>query len=155
DGDKRAVLALAEQCGQALDRARLYQAEHEIADTLQRSLLPTRLPTLDRLALAARYPAGAAVSQAGGGRYRGLPLGEGRVAPIVGDVVGQGPRAAAVMGQLRSTLAAYLVEGHPPASALARLDEFAARVPDALASTVVCVVIDCAAGELRWARAGH
>jgi PAS domain S-box-containing protein len=154
-GDKRAALALAEQCGQALDRARLYQAEHEIAETLQRSLLPARLPQLDRLALAARYLAGAAFSQAGGDWYDVLPLDDGRVALIVGDVVGQGPRAAAAMGQLRSTLAAYLLEGHPPASALARLDEFAARIPDALASTAVCVVIDCAAGELRWASAGH
>jgi anti-sigma regulatory factor (Ser/Thr protein kinase) len=59
------------------------------------------------------------------------------------------------MGLLRSTLAASLLEGHPPASALARLDEFAARVPDALASTVVCVVVDCAGGDLRWASAGH
>ncbi|GAA3440514.1 hypothetical protein GCM10018954_101380 [Kutzneria kofuensis] len=154
-GDKRAALALAEQCAQALDRARLYQAEHEIAETLQRSLLPARLPQLDRLALAARYLAGAAFSQAGGDWYDVLPLDDGRVALIVGDVVGQGPRAAAAMGQLRSTLAAYLLEGHPPASALARLDEFAARIPDALASTAVCVVIDCAAGELRWASAGH
>ncbi|MFI9383418.1 SpoIIE family protein phosphatase [Kutzneria sp. NPDC052558] len=154
-GDKRAALALAVQCGLALDRARLYQAEHEIAETLQRSLLPARLPRLDRLALAARYLAGAAFSQAGGDWYDVLPLDEDRVALIVGDVVGQGPRAAAAMGQLRSTLAAYLLEGHPPASALARLDEFAARVPDALASTVVCVVVDCAAAELRWARAGH
>ncbi|MEV6612010.1 SpoIIE family protein phosphatase, partial [Kutzneria sp. NPDC051319] len=153
--DKRAALALAEQCGQALDRARLYQAEHEIAETLQRSLLPARLPRLDRLALAARYLAGAAFSQAGGDWYDVLPLDEDRVALIVGDVVGQGPRAAAAMGQLRSTFAAYLLEGHPPASALARLDEFAARIPDALASTVVCVVVDCAAAELRWARAGH
>ncbi|MFC0438313.1 SpoIIE family protein phosphatase [Kutzneria buriramensis] len=155
DGDKRAALALAEQCAQALDRARLYQAEHEIAETLQRSLLPARLPVLDRLALAARYLAGAAFSQAGGDWYDVLPLDDDRVALIVGDVVGQGPRAAAAMGQLRSTLAAYLLEGHPPASALARLDEFAARIPDALASTVVCVVVDCAAAELRWARAGH
>jgi PAS domain S-box-containing protein len=155
DGDKRAVLALAEQCAQALERARLHQAEHEIAETLQRSLLPVRLPTLDRLGLAARYLAGAAFSQAGGDWYDVLPLGDERVALIVGDVVGQGPRAAAAMGQLRSTLAAYLLEGHPPGSALARLDEFAARIPDALASTVVCVVVDCAAGELRWARAGH
>jgi PAS domain S-box-containing protein len=155
DGDRRAALSLAEQCAQALDRARLYQAEHEIADTLQRSLLPARLPRLDRLALAARYLAGAAFSQAGGDWYDVLPLGDERVALIVGDVVGQGPRAAAAMGQLRSTLAAYLLEGHPPGSALARLDEFAARIPDALASTVVCVVVDCAAAELRWARAGH
>ncbi|HTI22997.1 MAG TPA: SpoIIE family protein phosphatase [Kutzneria sp.] len=154
-GDKRAALALAEQCAQALDRARLYQAEHEIAETLQRSLLPARLPQLDRLALAARYLAGAAFSQAGGDWYDVLPLDEDRVALIVGDVVGQGPRAAAAMGQLRSTLAAYLLEGHPPASALARLDEFAARIPDALASTVVCVVVDTAAAELRWVRAGH
>ena len=74
---------------------------------------------------------------------------------VVGDVVGHGAAAAAVMGQLRSALAAYLLDGHSPAAALERLDRFARRVPGSTGSTCVCLVVDCATGALCWARAGH
>ncbi|MGH3566981.1 MAG: PP2C family protein-serine/threonine phosphatase [Pseudonocardia sp.] len=84
-----------------------------------------------------------------------LALDDKRVAIVVGDVVGQGPAAAAVMGQLRSALAAYLLESHSPAHALAWLTRFARRVDGALASTAVCLVLNSHTGELRWACAGH
>ena len=153
---ERATLpALAEQCAQALDRARLYRAEHRVAETLQRSLLPQRLPQLPRLALDARYLPGAEGVQAGGDWYDVIELDEHRVAIAVGDVVGQGAAAAAVMGQLRSALAAALLQGHGPAAALELLDRFAARVPGARASTAACLTLDWAAGLVCWARAGH
>jgi hypothetical protein len=60
--ERAMILTLAGQCGQALERARLYQAEHEIAQTLQRSLLPQELPQFDRLALAACYLPGGSTS---------------------------------------------------------------------------------------------
>ena len=109
--ERATLLALAEQCAQALDRARLYRAEQRIAETLQRSLLPQRLPHLDRLALAARYLPGAEGTQAGGDWYDVVELDDDRVAIAVGDVVGQGPAAAAVMGQLRSALSTALLPG--------------------------------------------
>ena len=156
DAIERATLpALAEQCAQALDRARLYRAEHQVAETLQRSLLPQQLPQLPRLALDARYLPGAEGVQAGGDWYDVIELDEHRVAIAVGDVVGQGAAAAAVMGQLRSALAAALLQGHAPAAALELLDRFAARVPGARASTAACVTLDWAAGRVCWARAGH
>ncbi len=153
--DRAAVLTLAGQCAQALDRARLHQAEHDVADVLQRSLLPPELPALPRLSVAARYLPSAVGVAAGGDWYDLLPLDGTRVALVVGDVVGHGAPAAAVMGQLRSALAAYLLDGHSPAAALERLDRFAHRVPGASGSTCVCLVLDWATGELRWARAGH
>ncbi len=154
--DERAtILALAGQCAQALDRARLHQVEHEVAETLQRSLLPLRLPRLHRLAFGARYRAGAEGSRAGGDWYDVIPLDASTVAMAVGDVVGKGPGAAAVMGQLRSALAGYLLQGDGPAAALEHLDQFASRVRGALASTVACLVLDWDSGGLRWARAGH
>ncbi|MGR7024703.1 SpoIIE family protein phosphatase [Geodermatophilus sp. URMC 62] len=149
------LLAVAEQCAQALDRARLYRAQQDIASTLQRDLLPQRLPQLERLALAAEYLPGAAGTSAGGDWYDVVELGGGRVAVAVGDVVGQGPSAAAVMGQLRSALSTALLQGSPPAEALELLDRFAARLPGALASTAACLVLDWEAGTVRWARAGH
>jgi anti-anti-sigma factor len=149
------ILTLGGQCAQALDRARLYQAEHAIAQTLQRSLLPGQTPTFDRLALATRYLPGAADVAAGGDWYDVLALDEQQVAIVVGDVVGQGAAAAAVMGQLRTALSAYLLDGHGPAAALERLDRLAARVPGALASTAAVMILDLGSGQLCWARAGH
>ncbi|WNV75768.1 SpoIIE family protein phosphatase [Geodermatophilus sp. DSM 44513] len=154
-GERTMLLAVAEQCAQALDRARLYRAERGIAETLQRSLLPAQLPALERLALAAHYLPGAEGAQAGGDWYDVVELAGGRVAIAVGDVVGQGPAAAAVMGQLRSALSTALLQGCGPAEALELLDRFAARLPGALASTAACLVVDGAAGTVRWARAGH
>ena len=153
--ERATLLALAEQCAQALDRARLYRAERRIAETLQRSLLPQRLPGLDRLALAARYLPGAEGTQAGGDWYDVVELDGNRVAIAVGDVVGQGPGAAAVMGQLRSALSTALLAGSDPAQALELLDRFAARLPGATASTAACLIVDPAEGSIRWARAGH
>jgi anti-anti-sigma factor len=155
DGERAATTAIAGQCAQALDRARLHEAEHEVADVLQRSLLPSRLPVLPRLAAAARYTPAARHARSGGDWYDLIPVDGTRVALVVGDVVGHGPAAAAVMGQLRSALAAQLLDGHSPAAALERLDRFAARVAGATGSTCACLTHDSATGELRWALAGH
>jgi len=100
-----------------------------------------------------RATAGALAEQ--GGQAAGERERPGRVAIVVGDVVGHGPRAAGAMGQLRSALAAYLIDGHGPAEALERLDRFARRVDGATAGTVPCGVLDRDTGALRWARAGH
>ncbi|MCX6464184.1 MAG: SpoIIE family protein phosphatase [Pseudonocardiales bacterium] len=154
-GRRQSVLTLAAQCAQALDRARLQQVEHEIADTLQRSLLPERLPELDRLALAARYLPGADGSQAGGDWYDVIELDATSVALVVGDVVGKGPAAAALMGRLRTALAVALLRGDGPAAALGQLDRFCARVPAARASTAACLLLDRESGRVRWASAGH
>ena len=137
------------------ERERLLAAEREIAETLQRSLLPRALPEMERLAVAARYMPSAEHAQSGGDWYDLLPLEDSRVALVVGDVVGHGPAAAAVMGQLRSAVAAYLLDGHGPAAALERLDRFAARVADAGGSTCACLVLDASDGALTWATAGH
>jgi anti-anti-sigma factor len=149
------VLALVAQAAPAFERAAAADERRVIAETLQKSLLPPTLPHLDRILLASRYLPGARGSQAGGDWYDVLPLDEGRVAIAVGDVVGQGARAAAIMGQLRSALSGYLLEGHGPVQALERLDRFAGRVPGATGSTVACLVLDPGTGDLVWARAGH
>jgi anti-sigma regulatory factor (Ser/Thr protein kinase)/anti-anti-sigma regulatory factor len=107
------------------------------------------------VALAAEYLPGAEGTSAGGDWYDVLELPDSQVAVAVGDVVGQGPAAAAVMGQLRSALSAALLQGCRPAEALELLDRFAARLPGALASTAACVVLDWQEGTLQWARAGH
>ncbi|ANY06296.1 SpoIIE family protein phosphatase [Pseudonocardia sp. HH130630-07] len=149
------IRTLANQCAQAIVRAQLHQAEHEVAVTLQRSLLPQRLPEIERLSLATRYRPGTQGTEAGGDWFDVLELDDGVVALVVGDVVGRGPAAAAVMGQLRSAVAANLVNGQPPAGALEQLDQYALRVSGATASTVAIAAIDTLSGELRYASAGH
>jgi anti-anti-sigma factor len=137
------------------ERELLLQREHEIANALQRSLLPRQLPGLARLAAAARYLPAAAHAQTGGDWYEVLPIADTVVALCVGDVVGKGPTAAAVMGQLRSALAGYLLDGHSPAAALERLDAFARRTDGAVGTTCACLTLDWSTGLLRWALAGH
>ncbi|MBN9790011.1 hypothetical protein DMP17_15585 [Pseudonocardia sp. TMWB2A] len=153
--ERATLLALTDPAAQALERARLYRAEREVAHTLQRTLLPTRLPDLDTVEIAVRYQAGAAGTEAGGDWYDVVDLGGGRVGLSVGDVVGQGVAAAAVMAQLRTVLSGAVRQGRDPASALELLDEFATWIPGARYSTAACVVVDPGRGELRWARAGH
>src|SRR4051794_25754257 len=117
------VLQLAsDRAGRAIERARRFQQEHETAVTLQRSLLPDRLPDLPGLALAARYLPGAAGTEVGGDWYDVIPLADGRVGIAMGDVVGRGIPAASLMGQIRNGLRAYAIEGHPPAAVMERLD---------------------------------
>jgi len=133
----------------------VYEREHTIAETLQRSLLPERLPHLESMELAARYlPAGHG-SAIGGDWYDVLERQDGRVALVVGDVVGHGLRAAATMGQLRNAFRAYgLVEGSP-AEVMARINRLVlSGVEDAMA-TVLYVVLDRETGELAFTAAGH
>jgi anti-anti-sigma factor len=156
DDDEQAYLrSLTGEAALAFERAALADARRDLADTLQHSLLPAALPEHERLHLAARYLPAASGSRTGGDWYDVLELDGGRVAIVVGDVVGQGPAAAAVMGQLRSALSAYLLRAVSPAQALQWLDAWSVRVRGARASTAICVVVDTATGELRWARAGH
>jgi anti-anti-sigma factor len=137
------------------ERELLLQREHEIAAALQDSLLPRELPVLERLSTSARYLPASKYAQIGGDWYEVLPISGTVVGLSVGDVVGKGPAAAAVMGQLRSALAGYLLDGHSPAAALERLDTFAARVNGATGSTCACVTFDWTIGKLTWASAGH
>jgi anti-anti-sigma factor len=154
--DERAfLLTLADQAAVAFERARLADVRREMADTLQRSLLPGAVPQPDRLAVAARYLPAVAGTAAGGDWFDVLPLRDGRIAVAVGDVVGHGAPAAAIMGQLRSSLAALLFAGCTPAPALELLDGLSARIAGARVTTVACLLLDPATGELTYSRAGH
>src|SRR5262249_32103769 len=84
-----------------------------------------------------------------------IELPAGRLGLAVGDVVGHGPAAAAAMGQLRSALRAYALEGRAPARVLQLLSRYADDVPGARGATVVYAVVDPASGEVRYACAGH
>jgi PAS domain S-box-containing protein len=133
----------------------VYQREHKIAETLQRSLLPERLPQIEGLQLAARYLPGARGAAIGGDWYDVLERPDGRVALVVGDVVGHGLRAAATMGQLRNAFRAYGLVESSPAEVVARINRLVmSGVEDAMA-TVVYLVLDRETGEVSYSSAGH
>jgi serine phosphatase RsbU (regulator of sigma subunit)/PAS domain-containing protein/anti-sigma regulatory factor (Ser/Thr protein kinase) len=156
DDDELAFLgAVSAQCAQALERAALFDQQLRIAESLQRSLLPQRLPEVPSIELGARYLAGAAGLQVGGDWYDVLPLPDGRVAFALGDVVGKGLPAASAMGQVRYALRAYAVLDPAPAAVLACLDDFFATRDDEEIVTLVYGVLDPADGVLTWANAGH
>ena len=133
----------------------VYQREHKIAETLQRSLLPERLPQIDGVEMAARYLPGARGAAVGGDWYDVLERPDGRVALVVGDVVGHGLRAAATMGQLRNAFRAYGLVESSPAEVVARINRLVmSGVEDAMA-TVVYLVLDRETGEVSFSAAGH
>ncbi|HTI34111.1 MAG TPA: SpoIIE family protein phosphatase, partial [Miltoncostaea sp.] len=146
---------IGRRVGIALENARLYEAQVDVATTLQRSLLPARLPDVAGLELAARYRTATEHTEAGGDWYEAVELPGGRVFLAVGDVVGRGTVAASVMGQLRSAMRAYALASLRPRAVLEHLSRFAAGIPGAEVSTAVCVEIDPASDEMIYACAGH
>jgi serine phosphatase RsbU (regulator of sigma subunit)/anti-sigma regulatory factor (Ser/Thr protein kinase)/PAS domain-containing protein len=156
DADERGLITtLAEQCAQALERARLHERAQDVALALQQSMLPNRLPEVAGLELAARYHPAVDSLEVGGDWYDVLALPDGRVALAVGDVVGRGLGAATTMGQLRSALGALALSVESPAAMLDGLERFARQVEGARLATVAVGVLDPVSGDLRYACAGH
>jgi len=133
--------------------SRLTERERSLADALQGSLLP-QLPELPAIALAGRYlPAGSA--QLGGDWYDAFQLPDGTLGMAIGDVVGRGFYAAAVMGQLRSGLRAYALDGLTPGDVLGRLSRLLRQLEPGRTATVLYLVLDPYAGSLVVSSAGH
>jgi serine phosphatase RsbU (regulator of sigma subunit)/anti-sigma regulatory factor (Ser/Thr protein kinase) len=146
----------ADRVALALDHARVYEREHKIAETLQRSLLPERLPQLPGLSVAARYLPAAAEAEVGGDWYDVLPTPSGGVGLVMGDVAGKGLAAASMVGRLRSALRAYALEGHAPARVVEQLNRLLWTEEDASQmATLIYVVVDPVAGQLHLVNAGH
>jgi serine phosphatase RsbU (regulator of sigma subunit) len=134
-----------------VDRTR---SERAAAAMLQESLLPARLPSTRGWELAARYVPGAE-SGVGGDWYDVFELPGGRMGVVIGDVAGNGLRAAVVMGRLRSALRAYALEYPDPAEVLRKLDRKASHFEHDTMATVAYAVIDTAAQRMSLAVAGH
>ncbi len=150
---------LAGQLAVALTTASLREQQQQVALTLQRSLLPDLAPEHPALDVAARYQPGARDVEVGGDWYDVVPLGAHRTALVMGDVMGRGVHAAAVMGQMRTAVRAYAQMDLPPERVLELLDGLVEHVSDArdIAQIVTCVyaVHDAGAGTVTLANAGH
>ncbi|MFD5827223.1 SpoIIE family protein phosphatase [Lentzea sp. NPDC060358] len=150
--DELLLSLLAGHLAQGLSRARQIDQQRETALALQRAILgPSNLPG----GFAVRYEPAARPLEVGGDWYDTFALPDGRIGIVVGDCVGRGLTAAAVMGQLRSACRALLLQEIGPARALMTLDQFAAGVPGALCTTVFCGVLDPQTGHLVYSSAGH
>ncbi|MFK0191662.1 SpoIIE family protein phosphatase [Kitasatospora sp. NPDC090308] len=139
----------------AIDNARLYRRERETALTLQRSLLPQEIHRTLGLEIAHRYLPSSVVSEVGGDWFDVVPLSCGRVALVVGDVMGHGIRAAATMGQLRTVARTLATLDLPPEQVLGRLDETASAIGEGQFATCVCAVYDPVDRSVVICSAGH
>jgi len=161
DGTVNGLLVIATDVTPRVREGRAAGVTHEsqgargIVAELQEALLPTALPVLPRARIAARYMVAGHEQSAGGDWFDAIPLADGSIALVVGDVVGHGLAASAAMGQLRAVLAELLAAEADLGSVLRRADAFAARMPALRAATLALAVLDPAGGRLRYTTCGH
>ena len=153
-GDVALAGELASRAAVCIDNARLYDQERRTAAALQQGLLPGQPHVPDGLEVAHRYlPVGASVI--GGDWHDIVPLSGGRAALIVGDAMGHGPEAAAVMVQLRTAAHTLADLDLPPEQVLRRLDKMASEIAAAPFATCIYAVIDPLGASCEIVQAGH
>jgi FixJ family two-component response regulator/anti-sigma regulatory factor (Ser/Thr protein kinase) len=145
------IEALALQVAVALENTRLYDRARGTAETLQRSLLPERLPEIPGVVLSARYLPGNHEA-VGGDWYDVLTLPNGQIGLVIGDVAGRGVLAAAIMGQLRNALRAYALEGNTPVTIA---EQLARLVDERTMATLLYVIVDPETQSVRYLNLGH
>ncbi|GAA0265492.1 SpoIIE family protein phosphatase [Actinomadura nitritigenes] len=153
--DRATLTALSGLIAQALDRARLYDTEHALAQGLQKELLPHALPEVSGLDVAARYLPAAQGVDIGGDFYDVIRLDDRTVAAVIGDVQGHNIAAAALMGQVRTAIHAHAAAGAPPDQVLARTNRLLADLQTDLFTSCLYTRIDLGANTACFASAGH
>ncbi|MFI8091131.1 PP2C family protein-serine/threonine phosphatase [Streptomyces sp. NPDC086080] len=148
------LIELARRAGIALDNARRFEHNRDIAETLQRALL-TELPATPGLSLAARYLPATHGLNIGGDWYDAFRQRDGSLITVVGDVTGHGLHAAVMMSQLRTALRAYAVDGGGPGRLLTRLHGYLRHLQPDLFATAVIARFHPDEQTLTWAAAGH
>jgi sigma-B regulation protein RsbU (phosphoserine phosphatase) len=146
---------VGDRVARAVAQADAYETAQATALTLQRSLLPARLPEIDGYGLAERYLPGQAGLEIGGDWYDVIDLADGRYAICVGDVVGRGVTAAAIMARVRAGLRALLRVTSDAARALELLDELVVASEADPFVTVVLALLEPSSGRLELCSAGH
>lgn len=153
--DITVVEELARRLAVGLANAGTFAREHNIAETLQRSLLPDHLPEIPGLDLAVRYLPATEGADVGGDWYDAFPIDSAKVGLVIGDVTGHSLVSASMMGQIRNILRAYAVDNPDPADVLRRTNTALTKgLPDAFATASVAV-LDRNTSDLAYASAGH
>ncbi|MEV7290422.1 SpoIIE family protein phosphatase [Streptomyces microflavus] len=153
--ERNLLMALGTSIAQSLQRAMLYEQEHDLAEGLQQAMLPRRIPAVPGAQVAVRYRSARLGRDIGGDWYDLIPLPGGRVGAVIGDVQGHDTHAAAVMGQLRIVLRAYAAEGHSPATVVARASVFLHELDTDRFATCTYAEVDLTTGVVQVVRAGH
>ncbi|MFI6768462.1 PP2C family protein-serine/threonine phosphatase [Streptomyces sp. NPDC050355] len=149
------LTTLGRLTAQAREGAEKQRARVELAEALQREMLPTRLPEVPGLRTAASYAPARHGLDIGGDWYDGFPLPDGSLAFCIGDVQGHDVEAAAFMGQIRLGLRAVAVHAADPGEVLSRANDLLLSVDCGLFATCTFVRFDPVAWDLSSARAGH
>ena len=151
------LIDLAHRAALAIDNGDLYEQRRREVVAMQQHLLPSRLPTVGGLRLAASYTVGDQVLEVGGDFYDVVPRGDGATAALIGDVCGRGTGAGALTGMARHTLGALLQEGVSPSRALSRLNTALRRDGSwRFVTTGVALLRPVPGGvHVRWTSAGH
>ncbi len=152
--DESLLILMADRAGLAIEHARAYERELSNVEMLQHSLLPDKLPQIEGIQVDAGYMPGG-TERVGGDWYDAIPLEGGRVGVAMGDVVGHGIGAAALMGQLRHAMRAYALEGHSPAGVLDRLDRVVRSLDGGQMATLLYLVMEEEHDTVTFASAGH
>lgn len=139
----------------ASENRRLYSEQRGIAQTLQHALLPDRLPAPAPLETSARYEAGEQGVEIGGDWYDLIELSGNRVLLVVGDVSGRGLRAGTTMAALRYAIRAYAAQDDAPETILTKLTHLVSVADNGQLATVLCALVDPAAGRVTVTSAGH
>ncbi|MDH2388002.1 SpoIIE family protein phosphatase [Streptomyces sp. HNM0663] len=153
--ERNVLVALGSSIAQSLQRAMLYEQEHDLAEGLQQAMLPRRIPEVPGAQIAVRYRSARLGQDIGGDWYDVISLPGGRVGAVIGDVQGHDTHAAAVMGQLRIVLRAYAAEGHTPATVMARASVFLHELDTDRFATCTYAEADLSTGVVQVVRAGH
>ncbi|MEM6106305.1 SpoIIE family protein phosphatase [Mycobacterium sp. 050272] len=150
--DRLLVTVLIGHLSLAMQHVRQFESARETSLTLQRAMLP---PIESPPGFAMRYEPAVPPLEIGGDWYDVLSIGDHRIGIVVGDCVGRGLPAAAIMGQLRSSARALLINGAGPAVVLEQLDLAASLIPNAYCTTVFLAILDTESGILEYSNAGH
>jgi PAS domain S-box-containing protein len=150
--DRLLVTVLVGHLSLAMQHVRQFESARETSMTLQRAMLPSVQPPPG---FTVRYEPAVPPLEIGGDWYDVLPVGDHRIGIVVGDCVGRGLPAAAIMGQLRSSARALLLTGAQPAVLLEQLDSAASLIPDAYCTTVFLAILNTESGVLQYSNAGH
>jgi serine phosphatase RsbU (regulator of sigma subunit)/anti-sigma regulatory factor (Ser/Thr protein kinase) len=153
ESDIELLQLVADRVALSIERSRL-MVQGQIASTLQRSLLPRKLPQVPGLRMAARYLPATDETAVGGDWYDVIELGNQSLGFVIGDVAGHGMAAATFMGQLRSAIRAYALDTESPGAAVTKLAAFSDRMHSRMA-TLIYATLNLNTWQVRFARAGH
>ncbi|MFB6984949.1 PP2C family protein-serine/threonine phosphatase [Streptomyces sp. NPDC056178] len=149
------LTTLQQLTSRARREVEVHQARVELAEALQREMLPPALPALPGLQTAARYMPARSGLDIGGDWYDGFVLPDGALALAIGDVQGHDVEAAAFMGQIRIAMRAIAATAADPGEVVGRTNDLLLSVNSGLFATCTFVRIDPVTRELHSARAGH